>query len=468
MANDIGVSTKRRNRRLSHTTARSHRSHRTVKELARQRTRAQAFRESYDPQNWHTYLFAVHATVIPQIFWRLLFFMGWSAVVVACHKYYYEFPQVTTLPHTLAGSALALLIVFRTNQAHSRFWEGRDLFGALFANCVDAARQALLWVGGNSVHRSRMAHLLTAYPYAVMNHVRGNEDTSEIEALWDDASFHELMDAEDLPNVLIMAVSHELVSARKQGLMLDAAATRLDSTLSELLRLRAAIEKISFTPIPHAYAIEGSRMILFFLSSLPIVIVPSLGWFTVLVCTLITFEYLGIEEIGAEIEDPFGFDFNDLPLDRMCENHRYNLIEISEFRARYHAKSRSPLSFQGGIPRSTSTKSAISDGEAGRKLNMTTNLSQSSPFLNTVQAAEEVTDANRGRDSPPKISGGRHVRYNLDESNSNGNLSRGSPLVPTRSNASLAGPSEVAQMALGNDTSDWADPHRVHGNQAPF
>ena len=58
-----------------------------------------------------------------------------------------------------------------------------------------------------------------------------------------------------------------------------------------------------------------------------------LGWFTVLATTFISFAFIGIEAIGVEIEDPFGQDPNDLPLEGICigvEAHLVNLYNQND------------------------------------------------------------------------------------------------------------------------------------------
>jgi putative membrane protein len=80
-------------------------------------------------------------------------------------------------------------------------------------------------------------------------------------------------------------------------------------------------ERILKTPMPLAYAIKLKQLLLIYCILLPFEIVNGLGWWTGLALAFISTLLLGIEEIGAEIEEPFGQDPNDLPLDlivRQC------------------------------------------------------------------------------------------------------------------------------------------------------
>ena len=42
----------------------------------------------------------------------------------------------TTVMHSILGFVLSLLVVFRTNTAYDRWWEGRKLWGALVNNTL--------------------------------------------------------------------------------------------------------------------------------------------------------------------------------------------------------------------------------------------------------------------------------------------------------------------------------------------
>jgi putative membrane protein len=44
---------------------------------------------------------------------------------------------------------------------------------------------------------------------------------------------------------------------------------------------------------------------------------------------MVAYIFFGIEEIGVEIEGPFGFDDNDLPLEAICQTIRHNVYEIA-------------------------------------------------------------------------------------------------------------------------------------------
>jgi len=67
-----------------------------------------------------------------------------------------------------------------------------------------------------------------------------------------------------------------------------------------------------------------------YLFALPMTLVHELGWATVPVITLVAFTFMGIEGIADEIEQPFGNDERDLPLDRYCQDLKEEVCYIIE------------------------------------------------------------------------------------------------------------------------------------------
>lgn len=50
--------------------------------------------------------------------------------------------------------------------------------------------------------------------------------------------------------------------------------------------------------------------------------VDNVQWWTVPIVTLVTFTLYGIEGIGSQLEDPFGYDRNDIKMDAIAEDTR--------------------------------------------------------------------------------------------------------------------------------------------------
>ncbi|RIB08334.1 Bestrophin, RFP-TM, chloride channel-domain-containing protein [Gigaspora rosea] len=80
------------------------------------------------------------------------------------------------------------------------------------------------------------------------------------------------------------------------------------------------LERIGNTPIPTAYNVTLKQAVVLYVFALPFTVIGELGWFTIPTIFLIAFILFGILAVGSEIENPFGYDKNDLPLDDYCKD----------------------------------------------------------------------------------------------------------------------------------------------------
>ncbi|EJD43747.1 UPF0187-domain-containing protein [Auricularia subglabra TFB-10046 SS5] len=115
----------------------------------------------------------------------------------------------------------------------------------------------------------------------------------------------------------------------KQGLIAPAIATGFLNTLGSLQDSVANLERVRSTPLPFAYQAHLRMCMWMYLLFLPFQIRAAYEWLTIPATAFASFLLLGFLEIGQEIEDPFGYDLNDLDLDAICLAIQRELHEIS-------------------------------------------------------------------------------------------------------------------------------------------
>ena len=225
-------------------------------------------------------------------------------------------PRLDPLGHTVMGAALGMLIVFRTNTAYNRFWEGRSHWGAIVNHSRNLVRMAAAFAGP----ADDLARLTAAYVLAVKDGLRGSRDLSVLRPFLPGRILDRLGKANNPASLLALSLS-EWVTGRLAEKRIDSfQAVRLESLIGGLVDAQGGCEKIKRTPVPFVYAALIKQVLLLYLFSLPFVLVPVMGFIAPLVVAGVSLGMLGIEEAGVEIEDPFGLEPNNLPLERICEN----------------------------------------------------------------------------------------------------------------------------------------------------
>ncbi|PEC53010.1 hypothetical protein COK56_18545 [Bacillus cereus] len=293
----------------------------------------------YNNQKSLHQIFTLKGTIIRDIFPQILVYACISTVVAVIHYYYAEI-HINQTPWVIVGGALGLLLVFRTNTAYDRYWEGRKLFGTIGACTRNLAVSFLChWESGEGKadkEKLKFVQLLVAFPKIAKGHLRDEKDLSEIKSLLDICSEKEreiLAKSIHLPISIVLMLKTILSKGLKTGQIHPNAIINMETDLNTLLTSVGGCDRIKTTPIPFAYFARIKILLIIFCATLPIGLVDSLGWSTILATTFISFAFIGIEAIGVEIEDPFGQDPNDLPLEEICigvETHVVNLYNENE------------------------------------------------------------------------------------------------------------------------------------------
>lgn len=105
----------------------------------------------------------------------------------------------------------------------------------------------------------------------------------------------------------------------------------LDANLTQYEDDLGACERILKTKMPFAYIIHLRFFLVIWLLALPFVLVAKLQWGAIPLSMAIYVALVGLEMIGVEIENPFGHDYNDLPLDSITDDTiTTNLLELLE------------------------------------------------------------------------------------------------------------------------------------------
>ena len=233
---------------------------------------------------------------------------------------------------SLLGVILSILLVFRTNTAYDRWWEGRKQWGALvnhsrnFAIYVDA----MFPEGDKEVRRFFGKHI-SNFCYALVEHLRNGTKVDELIYL-DDAERAVYERKAHEPNYISQILGRRLAKAHREQEINEGDYINIKAQHQALLDILGACERIKKTPIPFSYNVYLKIFITAYGIILPIALVSSFGHLAIFLSMFVFFALLGVELMGEEIEDPFGLNCNDLPTGSIAHTIRNNVFEILEDR----------------------------------------------------------------------------------------------------------------------------------------
>ncbi|CAG8731663.1 24181_t:CDS:2, partial [Gigaspora rosea] len=274
---------------------------------------------------------------------------------------YYKTNIKPSIPQTfipVLGFVVGLLLTYRTNTAYDRYWEGRKAWSSMVVAIRNLTRYIWVWFAFAVKHYLReeegdecddvkpfISNIRSNLPgfedLSVQDTVGENtaDDTTDDtpqKSIWRKISScislfknkkkpHHGKDEEmkapnhNLPLEISLYISDYIKVQFRKGRIGVPLTNNMLLSINSLIECLTAFERILRTPIPLAYSIHLSQTVWIYCLSLPFQLVNTVGWSTIPIVFLASFILLGIERIAAEIENPFGYDPNDLDLDGFCK-----------------------------------------------------------------------------------------------------------------------------------------------------
>lgn len=222
----------------------------------------------------------------------------------------------------LTGFALSLLLAFRTNHAYDRWWEARKIWGGVVNRTRDIVRQGLVFFRPEDVAlKEILAKWAISFPKVLMCHLRESGSVQqELQDLLAPEELRALLASAHRPNFAIQMMAETC----RQSKIDSVTRMRMDVNLSFFEDAMGSCERILRTPIPLSYTRHTSRFLLVWLIMLPFTLWAAYSWTAIVLSGIFGFLMLGIDEIGVQIEEPFGV----LPLEAISGTIERNIREL--------------------------------------------------------------------------------------------------------------------------------------------
>lgn len=276
--------------------------------------------------------FILRGSILPKIAAKILFISLLACVTV----WFYERGELQSLRNmsapafSLLGVALSVFLGFRNSTCYDRWWEARKLWGELVIHSRGLARdvRALLGDDAHAALRERTLKRCIAFAHALASALRGQDPGPAIRPWISNEEALTLRDRHQIPDGLLNSIASDLAGCLRRGEISDVLYQMLARRLDGMSAAQASCERIKSTPTPFAYSLLLHRTAWLFCLILPFGLVSSLELMTPLVVAIIAYTFFGLDALGDELEDPFGFADNDLPLDAMVRVIERDVLDV--------------------------------------------------------------------------------------------------------------------------------------------
>lgn len=291
---------------------------------------------SYNPRDWFTFIFRFHKAdtfrqLLPMIFGICIY----SGLIAWLELEYWKLSDtnyVRNIPvmHTMLGFAISMLLVFRTNTAYDRWWEGRKLWGGLVNSSRNLAmKMDVILDKEDKAGRSFFRKMIPAFACSLHNHLHKERTRLELFAEEEHKHLLQHIDHEKhVPNQLALIIYRRVQQLYTDKKISGEQLLFLNAELQSFTDICGACERIKNTPIPFSYSVFIKKFIFFYIMTLPFGYVFQLGYYIIPVVAFVFYVLASLELIAEEIEDPFSGDSNDVPTELLSQNIHKQIAEI--------------------------------------------------------------------------------------------------------------------------------------------
>lgn len=286
----------------------------------------------YDNKHWISVLLSMHKADTLKTLASGMITMGiYAALVVYLETEYFKVDKDSTfrnisLIHTLLGFVLSMLLVFRTNSAYDRWWEGRKLFGKMVNDSRNLAIKLHAILSQDAKEdRDFFQKYICFFPHLLCRHLSKQSTKMEL-----DRDYHhkEMEQLPHPPNALVWRIQQRVQELYKKGLITGDQMRMLDMHISGFLDVCGGCERIKNTPIPYSYSSFTKKFIVIYVITLPIAYGMSIGYLMVALTVFVFYVLMSLEVLAEEVEEPFNNEENDLPIEIIAQNIERNVIRI--------------------------------------------------------------------------------------------------------------------------------------------
>jgi ion channel-forming bestrophin family protein len=264
-------------------------------------------------------------TILGGIKRQLLVLFVWDVIVTV--TYYYLPFHAPGLPLTLFGSALALILGFRSTSAYARWWEGRGLWGSMINASRSLARAAGNFLpAGQDITRAIVTRQI-AYVNALRCQLRRVPVSAETLRHLPAQEAEMALARANPANAILDGTGRLVARARQEGMIDTIQQAQIERVLVDIANAQGGMERLKNTPLPAQFRVFPKLFTRLFCVLLPFGLVEALGVATPLGSTVAGTMFLAVLAIGDDLVDPFAGTIHDLPLEAMCRTIEIDLLQ---------------------------------------------------------------------------------------------------------------------------------------------
>lgn len=243
----------------------------------------------------------------------------------------YGFLSRISIPISITGifgTAVALLLGFRTNQAYDRWWEARIVWGAIVNDSRTLVRQCISFFDRSNKNYETLIKEVTeqqiVWCYALGESLRKSHSSDRVEEYIESKGLHDF----NIPNAILSLHSESLLEAKEKNMVNDFQQVQIDGTIARLCDSMGKCERIKNTVFPKAHSLLIHALIYVFATMLPFGLSDKYLAVEIALTIFIPIIFIAIEKTAILMQDPFENKPMDTPMTNLAQTIEINLKQM--------------------------------------------------------------------------------------------------------------------------------------------
>ncbi len=237
------------------------------------------------------------------------------------------------------GTVISLLLAFKSNQAYDRWWEARNIWGAIVNDSRSFARQVNTFIldqfKDNEVpdkeiyfFKEKLIKRQIAWCYALNKHLRGQDNREFIEKYLNRKDIIHLKNYNNAPMAILELQGYDIQQAYQNGWINQFQQVELEKTLTRLCDAMGKCERIKNTVFPVTYSVYIHFSLIVFFMLIPFAMTEFISYLTVPAMVTIAAAFFLVEKMAVHLQDPFENKPTDTPMTAICFNIERDLKQM--------------------------------------------------------------------------------------------------------------------------------------------
>jgi len=282
---------------------------------------------------------------------RLVLVVLYATLVVVIDRY---IPiRIPSYGGVILGTAISILLAFRTHAAYDRWWEARKVWGGIVNDSRNLVRALVtqiadpeggLPLGAASENVRQLVYRQIAWPWTLARRLRGHDQLQDLERYLVPEELRRLGSSGNIPYHLLVTQSKQLKALTDAGYLPTVLLLNIDKTIASLIDHQGQCERIKNTVFPQNYVGVLRWVIALFYFAIPLAVVEDLGASTIFFVLVLGMVFQLIETISDYVETPLDDILSGTPMYALSRT-----IEIDLLRELGEANLPDPLTPQNGV-----------------------------------------------------------------------------------------------------------------------